>query len=172
LSHSLGAAFFILVAGLAFFLTLLLRSRARWALPQPSLQISIALLLLISSIFLAEFFSAGGADSTTLGWLALPLLQPRAPLRSRTRPAPADSAENGDWVWTAVYRGNATRPPHLAVEWTSQVGQDRTIAEIFDEKRGGFFLDLAANDAAVLSNTLTLEQSFGWRGICVEANPE
>ena len=163
LSNLHGAAILIVLA-LAFSLTLLLRSRARWALPQ----ISIALVLLISSIVLAEFFSAGGADIMTLG----PLRHPPVPLRSRTRPAPADSAENGDWVWTAVYRGNAMRPPHLAVEWTSQVGQDVTIAEIFEEKRGGFFLDLAANDAAVLSNTLMLEQSFGWRGICVEANPE
>jgi hypothetical protein len=74
-------------------------------------------------------------------------------------------------VWTAVFRGNATRPPHLGAQWTSQVGQDRTIADIFGGRRGGFFVDLAANDAAYLSNTLTLEQAFGWRGICVEANP-
>ena len=83
----------------------------------------------------------------------------------------AASAESGEWVWTAVYRGNASRPPHLAAQWTSQVGQDRTIVDIFGGKRGGFFLDLAANDAAYLSNTLTLEQEYGWRGICVEANP-
>lgn len=74
-------------------------------------------------------------------------------------------------MWTAIYRGNASRPPHLAAQWTSQVGQDRTIVDIFGGKRGGFFLDLAANDAAYLSNTLTLEQEYGWRGICVEANP-
>ena len=88
------------------------------------------------------------------------------------RPAPADSAENGDWAWTAVYRGNATRLPHLEKQWTAQVGQDRSIVEIFNSKRGGFFLDLAAHDASFLSNTLMLEQAFGWRGICVEANPE
>ena len=91
--------------------------------------------------------------------------------KGRLRPAPADTAENGEWIWTAVYRGNATRPAPLSAQWTSQLGQDRTIVDIFNGRRGGFFLDLAANDASVLSNTLTLEQTFGWRGICVEANP-
>jgi hypothetical protein len=83
----------------------------------------------------------------------------------------ADAAANGAWTWTAVYRGNATRPPHLEEQWTSQVGQDRTLVELFSGRRSGFFLDLASNHAATLSNTLTLEQSYGWRGICVEANP-
>ena len=32
-------------------------------------------------------------------------------------------------------------------------------------------MDLAANDAVKLSNTLTLEQMFGWKGLCIEPNP-
>ena len=32
-------------------------------------------------------------------------------------------------------------------------------------------MDLAANDAVGLSNTLTLEQMFGWKGLCIEPNP-
>ncbi len=43
---------------------------------------------------------------------------------------------------------------------------------MFRGKRGGFFVDLAANDAVKLSYTLTLEQQYGWNGICVEANPK
>lgn len=38
--------------------------------------------------------------------------------------------------------------------------------------RGRFFLDLAANDAASLSNSKALEDRFGWDGICIEANHE
>lgn len=38
-------------------------------------------------------------------------------------------------------------------------------------KRGGYFVELASNDPIDLSNSLTLEQAFGWRGLCVEANP-
>lgn len=70
----------------------------------------------------------------------------------------------------ALYRGNVT-DPSLQTSWTSQVGQDRTIADVFHQKRGGFFVDLAANDAVALSNTLTLEQMFGWKGLCIEPNP-
>ena len=139
---------------------------------------TLPLALSVAFALMGALFFFSGAHPTNFTARKDSVLQPPAwtsespvPSRGRMRPAPADSAENGEWVWTAVFRGNATRPPHLAAQWTSQVGQDRTIAEIFDGKRGGFFLDLAANDAAVLSNTLMLEQSFGWCGICVEANP-
>jgi hypothetical protein len=37
--------------------------------------------------------------------------------------------------------------------------------------RGGYFVDLAANDAIVHSNTAGLEATFGWQGLCVEPNP-
>lgn len=76
----------------------------------------------------------------------------------------------GGWSLLAVYVGTA-REAALNARWTSQVGQDRTIFKLFDGKRDGYFVDLAANDAVYLSNTLTLEQEYGWRGLCIEANP-
>lgn len=85
---------------------------------------------------------------------------------------PVPSADNGEWAWRALYLGNASLPIALNNRWTSQVGQDRTIVDLFDKKKGGFFLDLAANDASFLSNTLTLEQAYDWHGICIEANPK
>jgi hypothetical protein len=36
--------------------------------------------------------------------------------------------------------------------------------------RGGFFLDSGASDGVEGSNTLLLETSYGWNGICVEPN--
>ncbi|HZP12974.1 MAG TPA: FkbM family methyltransferase [Nevskiaceae bacterium] len=55
----------------------------------------------------------------------------------------------------------------------SQAGQDFLIwAEAFNEKRNGFFLDIGAFDGVHVSNTFLLEKRYGWRGICVEANPE
>ena len=36
--------------------------------------------------------------------------------------------------------------------------------------RKPFFVDLAANDAVILSNTLLLEKN-GWEGVCIEPNP-
>jgi Methyltransferase FkbM domain len=52
----------------------------------------------------------------------------------------------------------------------SQVKQDVIVSKLFREKRGGFFVDLAANDAVWLSNTYALETHFGWGGICIEPN--
>lgn len=55
-------------------------------------------------------------------------------------------------------------------EWTSQVDQDRTVFRLLNNKTGGYFVDLAANDATDLSNTYTLESRYGWHGLCIEAN--
>lgn len=55
--------------------------------------------------------------------------------------------------------------------WTSQSGQDRLVVHLMKGKKGGYFVDLAANDAADLSNTLTLEKLYDWHGLCIEANP-
>jgi len=75
------------------------------------------------------------------------------------------------WAMPAVYVGNI-HDHRFDLQWTSQVGQDRTIFHLFKGKRKGFFVDLAANDAVEISNTFTLEQDHAWNGICIEANPK
>jgi len=55
--------------------------------------------------------------------------------------------------------------------WYSQGSQDELIVALFQNKRNGYFIDLAANDAVYLSNTLALERFYGWNGLCVEPNP-
>lgn len=75
------------------------------------------------------------------------------------------------WALAAIWIGNLTDLSFNS-RWTSQVGQDKTIVKLFHEMRNGFFIDLAANDAVEFSNTLTLEQEFGWNGLCIEANPQ
>lgn len=62
-------------------------------------------------------------------------------------------------------RGN---PPH---RWFSQASQDQLVLELLRYKRNGFFVDLAANDATLLSNTYALERFYGWQGLCIEPNP-
>jgi FkbM family methyltransferase len=52
----------------------------------------------------------------------------------------------------------------------SQYGQDLFVLEALAGQRGGFFLDSGASNGVRFSNTLLLEKSFGWRGICVEPN--
>lgn len=57
-------------------------------------------------------------------------------------------------------------------EWFSQHAQDEGVAKFFKFRPNGYFVDLAANDAVWASNTFSLEQNYGWSGICIEANPQ
>ena len=48
-----------------------------------------------------------------------------------------------------------------------------TISSLFNyENQGGYFVDLAANQALTLFNTFILEQRYHWTGPCIEANPK
>lgn len=49
----------------------------------------------------------------------------------------------------------------------AQVGQDSLVLDLLGSK--GYFIDLAANDALDLTNTLALERK-GWTGLCIEPN--
>src|SRR5258708_2673102 len=53
---------------------------------------------------------------------------------------------------------------------SSQYGQDLFAVEVLQGLRGGFFLDSGAADGISGSNTLLLESSYGWKGICIEPN--
>lgn len=66
----------------------------------------------------------------------------------------------------------APLPKDRRGSWHAQAGQDRIIADVFNNKREGFFVDLAANHPVYLSNTRTLERDYGWRGICIDGNLE
>ena len=57
-------------------------------------------------------------------------------------------------------------------KYYSQAGQDAWVCELFNFKRNGFFVDIGAYDGVKFSNSYTLEQQFGWKGICVEANAQ
>jgi hypothetical protein len=70
-----------------------------------------------------------------------------------------------------VHKGDANLG-RFGVGSHSQVGQDETVMRILDNKRGGYFVDLAANDAVELSNTLALETRLGWTGLCIEPDPK
>ena len=57
--------------------------------------------------------------------------------------------------------------------WNSQKDQDYwVIHEIFDYKKNGFFVDLAATDGKEINNTYIMEKKLNWEGICIEANPD
>jgi FkbM family methyltransferase len=50
-------------------------------------------------------------------------------------------------------------------------GQDRLVAELLGSPRGGFFVDVGANDGVTISNTFYLEKELGWRGLAIEPIP-
>ena len=59
----------------------------------------------------------------------------------------------------------------LSPKWVAQARQDEAIFSLLKNKSAGLFVDLAANDAVLLSNTYSLEKFYGWKGICIEPNP-
>ncbi|QXP84025.1 FkbM family methyltransferase [Methylococcus sp. Mc7] len=56
--------------------------------------------------------------------------------------------------------------PHV-----TQLNQD-IFALLVNRFRTGFFVEIGANDGFMLSNTVYLEEQFGWNGLLVEANPQ
>jgi len=79
----------------------------------------------------------------------------------------AEEAKDDDgWHTIQVFYGKKSllkfkRPNQ---QWFSQSNQDEIVASLFQNKTNGYFVDLAANDAVYLSNTLALERQFNWKG--------
>lgn len=93
-----------------------------------------------------------------------------------------DSFRNEEgWNLVHVFFGNSS---HIAdnsaipvdyfhsVQWFAQVRQDEIVSALLRQKRNGYFIDLAANDAIKISNTYALETYHGWNGLCIEPNPQ
>jgi len=56
-------------------------------------------------------------------------------------------------------------------KYYSQAGQDKWVAEFFNSKRNGYFLDIGAFDGVYYSNSYYLEKKLGWTGLLIEADP-
>lgn len=69
--------------------------------------------------------------------------------------------------YNGVYKPlrNDTKP-----SYSQSSKQDTMVKSLFDGKKNGYFIDLAANDAVDMSNTFVLERDLGWDGLCIEAN--
>jgi len=84
-----------------------------------------------------------------------------------------DPRASPGWKEMSYYVGTLEELPRKS-PWMyigSQCGQDKVIMKLFNYKKDGYFLDLAANSAVKASNTFFLDVDYGWRGVCVEANP-
>ncbi len=59
-----------------------------------------------------------------------------------------------------------------SIKFISQKGQDRWIIhDVFNYKKNGYFVDLAASSGIHINNTYILESKLQWDGICIEPNP-
>jgi hypothetical protein len=82
-----------------------------------------------------------------------------------------EKSEDG-WSQIHVFYGDR-RHLHLEqAEWKSQSGQDKIVYKMTKQLEGGYFVDLAANDASSISNSYSLETNHNWNGLCIEANPK
>lgn len=54
------------------------------------------------------------------------------------------------------------------MQFNSQIGQDKWVCQMLENKRNGYFIDIGACDGVTISNTYVLEKELGWTGICVE----
>ena len=57
------------------------------------------------------------------------------------------------------------------MEYRARSGQDKWVLNKLKNKRDGYFVDIGASDGVVSSNSYIFEKEFGWKGICVEPNP-
>lgn len=54
---------------------------------------------------------------------------------------------------------------------STQLNQD-LFALFLNKYQPGYFVEIGANDGYTLSNTIYLEEEFGWKGLLIEANPK
>lgn len=75
------------------------------------------------------------------------------------------------WKNIHVFYG---KTDHLSVHTgkMAQAKQDTIVSSLLHNKKNGYFIDLASNDATYLSNTYMLEQNWNWTGrtyfVCAE----
>jgi hypothetical protein len=134
------------------------------------------------AVVLAAGFLAGIAVSSA-STSGLGKLLSSSPLADSSQTASMASnmndGEDSGWKTIHVFYGTREHLPEVSAigrtafeskTFYSQDGvrQDEIVSALFRRKRGGYFVDLAANDAVFYSNTFALETSFGWKGLCIE----
>jgi hypothetical protein len=66
--------------------------------------------------------------------------------------------------------GSGHRQHHNVVLSAGENGITDAVFERLERQRNGFFVEMGANDG-INSNSLKLEKSYGWKGLCIEAGP-
>ena len=98
--------------------------------------------------------------------------------RGHTEPDPNNrpfvqgkSASHVRWVDSGEQPEKMSDPWATSELHTSQLGQDVWVASRTANKADGFFVEIGATDGVRLSNSHYLEKVLGWRGLCIEPNP-
>jgi hypothetical protein len=129
----------------------------------------------IATFFLGCFFGScyhGQTNTGTNTWSFGGLVNFAVPSANCEKTSSQIAENNQGWKSVDVFYGNTQDPENINRKWYSQWKQDSVVIGLLRNKREGFFIDLAANDARKLSNTYALERRYGWRGLCIEPNPE
>jgi len=126
------------------------------------------------------YFMIGLGVGICFTTLLIPHPAPKTPLSPAIRSLSSSSDNGHGWKSIHIFTGNSKHiQPYSTIpydkysqsKWFSQARQDEVVAALLKDKRGGYFVDLAANDAIKISNTYALEKNFGWSGLCLEPNP-
>lgn len=54
----------------------------------------------------------------------------------------------------------------------SQIGQEDWVLNIFNKMKNGVFVEIGASNGIYFSNTLTLERTYNWDGLCIEPSSQ
>jgi len=60
----------------------------------------------------------------------------------------------------------------LKMDYKSQIGQDRFVTEVLNNKLNGYFVDIGAGHPKEINNTFYLEKKLGWNGLSIDMGPE
>jgi hypothetical protein len=148
--------------------------------PWPGVLLGIVIGLLLSVIINVDIGANQASDERLLQVMSHALANRQQPIVAINSDSQIDPSPG--WHQIDVYIGadNKHLPFYSAipndyfdrVQWFSQRRQDFVVSQLLRNKKNGYFVDLAANDAVRISNTYALETHFDWQGLCIEPNPE
>ena len=167
--HSLVVVLFTLFTLLAYvnYSTLGLR-RACVATHSSFLHLSLGMVLALTVVCITQNQRYAAHDQT-----AALAAQVENVARRLTSSADVTAATASPFVGRlrTVEHGVAPGSADDGFAWHGQELQDCMAYSLLRRKKGGTFIDLAANDWRIFSNSLSLERDHGWTGLCIEPNP-
>jgi hypothetical protein len=135
--------------------------------------------MVLGAIFLAGVMVGMVVEKSGSTYDTTPMRQTSAaarPLLRESLSSKQHEVEGGSdgWKTINVFYGSSQHFESLLPreqKFFSQARQDEVVLSLLRNKTNGYFVDLASNDATILSNSYALEKHYGWKGLCIEPNP-